>query len=185
MSDEKYEVITLDKNTTNEADIKRFILERASKDLGPEIITYQDTEMKTLSKKASTICRRRFKASDVLLMSLLDEEAEGETGVAFTADGIYHWEEDDNFIFGIKYRDIKQVDYDSNGVIVKIAKTEDAQVQDSAGMSQKPRNIISYTTETAGVIPCTGYDQYVDEDEEQNYIREMYNFIADIVDEIS
>ncbi len=166
-------------------DLRDFILSHADTNLGPAIVNYNDQRMKSLSKKAATICRRRFRADDVLLLSLLDEDEEGDAGVAFTNDGIYHWEEEDNFIFGIKYRDIKYVDYDSNGVRVKAEWDVTDPLRSIKATSHAGGRLLGGLPENARTIPCTGYEQDVDEDDEQEYIREMYNFIADIVDELN
>lgn len=141
---------------------KEFLLERAGKSIGEAVYTGEEENMKEYARKAATICRRRFNSQDVAVMSLLDEEQEGDAGIAFTEQGAFYWEDDDNFIFGFDYSDVSAIDYDSNGVKITLKETGERRV-----------------------IPCINYDWDLDEDEEMEYIREMYNFIADIVDAIN
>lgn len=103
-----------------------------------------------LGNTAVSICRRRFKTSDLVLIDVLDEEEEGEAGIAFTEKGIYCWEEDESFVAEIRYDNIAEVDYDDENVIVT-------------------------TVEGKNIELFCGEDE-----NDEKYSRYMYNFIMDI-----
>ena len=67
---------------------------------------------------AVSICKRKFKIEDIVLMVALDEAEEGESGIAFTEKGIYYWLEDEGFVADIPYGSIKEIDFDQESVIV-------------------------------------------------------------------
>lgn len=165
---------------------KEFLLEHGD-GVSYSMVTCNDEAMKHMARKAATICRRRFKPQDVVLLCLLDEDEEGDAGVAFTTEGIFCWEEDDIFQYYILYSDIKSVDYDSNGV--RIIFDEKDSLRISSFLSQMAVNVYEGDNKriTSGCVtlPCVCYEIGLDEEEEKEYIREMYNFIADIIDSLS
>lgn len=67
---------------------------------------------------AVSICKRKFKIEDIVLMVALDEAEEGESGIAFTEKGIYYWLEDEGFVADIPYGSIKEIDFDQENVII-------------------------------------------------------------------
>ena len=172
---------------------KEFILEHAGNGLGAAVYTCEEAAISEYARKAATICRRRFRPEDVLFISVLDEEEKGDAGVAFTSKGIYCWEEDDSFTFSVEYPDILNVDYDSNGV--RVMFNQDPARFAASGVGDKriggfltriADNISEMQERTfSRIIPCVCYDNDLDEEEEKEYIREMYNFISDIVEEIN
>ena len=42
---------------------------------------------------AVSICRRRFKEEDIILMNVLDDEQQGEIGIVLTEEGCFVWNE--------------------------------------------------------------------------------------------
>lgn len=76
---------------------------------------------------AISICRRKFRIEDIVLMVVLDEAEEGEAGIVFTEKGIYYWLEDEGFVAEIPYGTIKDVDYDEEYAI--ITTTDNKQVE--------------------------------------------------------
>lgn len=97
--------------------IEKFILEKDYRRIGNLVIN----ELNTSDEKvmaAVSICRRRFKVSDIILLVILDEEQEGEAGIAFTQNGIYHWKGDEEYIGGVSYNHIRELDYDEENVMV-------------------------------------------------------------------
>lgn len=71
-----------------------------------------------LALAATSICRRRFKKQDMIIMVVLDDCAEGESGIVFTQDKLFYWEMDEEFRGEIAYEDISDVDYDKTSVTV-------------------------------------------------------------------
>lgn len=101
-----------------------------------------------------TMCRRKLKKKDILVLSITDEGDSGEisNAIIFTKDKIcVFWEDDIDDT--INYADIKEVDYDRESVII----TTDA--------------------ETHTLTCCCDEDR-----EDASYPKYMYNFIMDIVD---
>lgn len=72
---------------------------------------------------AVSLCRRRFRKNDIILIDVLDEENEGSIGVVFTEDALYHWNE--SFQFSVKYADIVDVDFDDAMMTVYIQTGND------------------------------------------------------------
>ncbi|MBO4415365.1 MAG: hypothetical protein J5824_05220 [Lachnospiraceae bacterium] len=180
-----------DQNAKSAETAIRNILIENSTTVGYLTKTCEDDDIAVYARKAATICRRRFKPQEIILLSILDEDEEGEAGVAFTDKAIYCWDEDDNFIFSISYNDIESLDYDSNGVhltgqgsgsaissvrspLFTLFSTAGAETGTSQNSPKKSQ--YRYT------VPCFCYDSGLEESEEQEYIREMYNMLADIVD---
>lgn len=174
-----------------------FLLEHGANEIGYCVINCDDSSMPAFARTASTICRRRFRPQDVVLISVLDEEEEGNAGIAFTTDAIYYWEEDDNFVFSVRYSDIRNVDYDSNGVRIILGSDsesahDDAERDKSVLFGKVLRQFegqterdLSFARKCNKLLPCASEEWNLDEEEEQGYIRTMYNFIADIVDEVN
>ena len=104
----------------NASPIRRSILSSNYGDIG-ECVVAGARISRQLATTAVSICRRRFKAEDLILLVLLDEEEEGEAGIAFTEIGIYYWREDEEFVAEIPYESIQAVDYDEENAIVTTA----------------------------------------------------------------
>lgn len=101
-----------------------------------------------------TICRRKLKKEDILVLSITEGYVDEEisSGIIFTKDKICEF--DDDALYNIiKYTDIKEVDYDTESVKI----TTDAK--------------------THTLICCCDEDR-----EDASYSKYMYNFIMDIVD---
>ena len=163
-------VADIAKTTAAEQSLSReFILERA-KGLASEMMTCEDDRLKDYAFKASTITRRRFKPDDVVMLRFLDEEEEGDAGLAFTTAGIYCWEEDDRYSFGVRYEDILSVDYDEDGVILHVNEND----RDGSNVF----GMILNGDRDSIVIPC----ETEDDDEKISEIRRMYNLLADLVE---
>jgi hypothetical protein len=86
------------------------------------------------------------------------------------------------------------VDYNSDGVKIKADwdTSLPADVIKSTGilgntaLADKGENATAYAGRAnVRIVPCVCEDTCDDEEEKQAYIREMYNFIADIVDEVN
>ena len=105
-----------------------------------------------IGNTATAICKRRFKWQDMIVLIALDEDEEGEAGIAFTEKGIYHWLEGDEFVAEVTYEDIGAVGYQGDYII--ITRQDDSPVE-------------LYCGEDA---------------EEEKYSRYMYNYICDIVE---
>lgn len=101
----------------NASPLRKFILSSDYSAIGNCVVA-GSLLSKSLATTATSICRRRFKADDIILMILLDEEEEGEAGIAFTEMGIYCWEEEEEFLAEIMYDSIRDVDYDEESTIV-------------------------------------------------------------------
>jgi hypothetical protein len=67
---------------------------------------------------AVTLCRRRFKKKDIVLIDILDEEEEGEIGLVFTESACYYWNE--TFQFSFDYADVTEMDFDDEGMEVSV-----------------------------------------------------------------
>ena len=76
---------------------------------------------------AVSICRRKFKIEDIVLMVVLDDAEDAESGIVFTEKGIFYWLEDEGFVAEIPYGSIKTVDYDEEYAI--ITTTDDKRVE--------------------------------------------------------
>lgn len=161
---------------------KEFMLDLVHDGLAYSLFTCNDEAIGEYAKTAATICRRRFKPKDVVLMYMLDEDCEGNAGIAFTTEGIFRWDENDHFVFGIRYDEIKKIDYDSNGVKINAPVREVTATRSIFDMGRVSGNGSGNETR---IIPCACLDWELDDEEEQEYIREMYNFVADIFDEIN
>ncbi len=143
------------------------------KEIGTAVVTCGDRDFPELAYKAATICRRRFRPRDAYIISKLDERLLGEAGIAFTENALYYWTEEDHFMYGILYRDIAAVDYDSNGVLLTVSgESESAMV---AEKEDAPVRIIR-------TLPCVSDCDPRAAANRMYCIRGMYNFIADIID---
>ena len=143
------------------------------KEIGSAIVTYGDRDFPELAYKAATICRRRFKPRDAYIISKLDAGLIGESGIAFTENGLYFWAEEDHYMYGILYRDVAEVDYDSTGVLLSVSgESESAMVVEKADSPVK----------TIRTLPCVSDSDPRTAANRMYYIRGMYNFIADIID---
>lgn len=105
-----------------------------------------------IGNTATAICKRRFKWQDMIVLIALDEDEEGEAGIAFTEKGIYHWLEGDEFVAEVPYEDIGAVGYQGNYII--ITRQDDSPVELFCG----------------------------EDAEKEKYSRYMFNYICDIVD---
>ncbi len=175
------------------------------KDIGELVLSPESECFNAYARTAATICRRAFKPADVILISVLDEDGEGETGIAFTTRGIYYWDEDMHT--GVNYSDIAGVDYDDDSVIVTLKQTSPSaspELADCRSLSdlEKALRKDSSTVLTADIIakisplfpkkrsdlfciPCVGEENDLDEDEIREYARALYNFICDITDSLN
>ena len=79
--------------------LKKFILSCDTDKLG-DCVGRGSQISKQLSNAATAICRRRFNRDDIVVMSVLDRDEEGEAGIVFTEKGIYHWLENEEFVLG-------------------------------------------------------------------------------------
>ncbi len=107
---------------------------------------------KSLINTALAICRRSFAKDDIILFDILDEYGEGEEGIVFTENAIYHWREGEVVMTEVPYGKIEGVDYDGDYVTLLTSDDEAIEV---------------YCGRDAG---------------EEKYTRYMYNFIWDILD---
>lgn len=69
-------------------------------------------------ENALAISRRAFKASDIKLLIVLDEEHEGEKGIVFTETKIHVWKGEGEERFEVAYDEIEDIDYGENCVII-------------------------------------------------------------------
>ena len=77
---------------------------------------------------AVSICRRRFKEEDIILMNVLDDEQQGEIGIVLTEEGCFVWNE--KFLFNFNYKDIESVDYNDEDMEVYVkANDEDYTIE--------------------------------------------------------
>lgn len=97
--------------------IEKFIVGREHERIGNLVIDDFHTSYEE-AITAVSVCRRRFKTSDLILLVVLDEEEKGEAGIAFTRTGIYHWKEKEEFVGGVLYDQIQTLDYDEENVMV-------------------------------------------------------------------
>mgnify|MGYP003485548870 CR=1 FL=1 len=96
--------------------IEKFIVGREHERIGNLVIDDFHTSYEE-AITAVSVCRRRFKTSDLILLAVLDEEEKGEAGIAFTRKGIYHWKEKEEFVGGVLYDQIQTLDYDEENVM--------------------------------------------------------------------
>lgn len=101
-------------------DLTDVILQNNYKSIGESVFTNEEIPDE-VALAAVSICRRRFKQEDIVLLDVLDNDEEGESGVAFTKDKLYYWEEDENYKGALAYADIVEVDYDESVVYVTTA----------------------------------------------------------------
>lgn len=104
-------------NLENAGPVKRILLEHDFIAIG-EYVLADSRISRELAVSVAAICRRRFKATDIVVLDILDEKEEGEAGIAFTEKGIYCWEEDETFVAEILYSNIAAVDYEEEYVII-------------------------------------------------------------------
>jgi hypothetical protein len=172
------------------------------KEIGEFVLSPESECFKAFARTAATICRRAFKPADVILISVLDEDGEGETGIAFTTNGIYYWDDDTHT--GVKYSDIADVDYDDDSVRLTLkqknpeSSPEPADCRSLSDLEKALRkdNTNALTADIISAIsplfpkkrsdlfciPCVGEDNDLEEEEIRQYARELYNFICDIVE---
>lgn len=93
----------------------KHILALDAKNIGPSVMTGKISE--TVLADVTAICRRRFKKSDVLVLVELSEE-EYESGIVFTDDALYYWEDSGTNVKKIVYETIRTVDFDADSVII-------------------------------------------------------------------
>ncbi len=135
---------------TGTSGLRRLLIESAKNGLGSCILTFSQIS-DDLAVTATAICRRRFNRDDIVVMSVLDRDEEGEAGIVFTEKGIYHWLENEQFVAEIPYDQIGAVGYQGDSVIITM---------------EDDSNVILYCGEDAV---------------EENYSRYMYNYIVDIL----
>lgn len=83
-----------------------------------EYVYANDDLTDDMALAAVSICRRRFKRSDIVLMVALDKDVEGERGIVFTKDRLYCWEEDEDYRGDVAYIDIEDVTYDKESLTI-------------------------------------------------------------------
>lgn len=77
---------------------------------------------------AISICRRRFKEKDIVLLDVLDSAEEGEIGIVLTEEACFVWNEELQFSFA--YEDIESVDYSDEFMEVYVStKDEDYTIE--------------------------------------------------------
>lgn len=139
-----------------------------------------------LAKKASIICRRRFRPDEVLATVSLDEGKEGEAGLVVTGKGLFAWTAEDTFRFGLDFQNIIGTDYNGAGVKIITKPADERPTIDTTplpkGIGTFLNNIISQGDEHMLYFE-TDDEDYDDEDEDGylDYYRELYAFITDIV----
>lgn len=65
----------------------------------------------------TAICRRRFKKDEILILDLLDEDA--ESGIAFTEERMFYWTDEGGEVEAVPYADIRKVDFAGDEVLVE------------------------------------------------------------------
>ena len=106
-----------DVDLENASAIKKFLLTGNYSEIGGYVLAGTSITRK-LAITAVSVCRRRFKTEDIVLLVLLDEDEEGEAGIVFTEKGIYQWQEDEEFVAEVRYDAIQSVDYDEENVLI-------------------------------------------------------------------
>ncbi len=137
-----------------------------------------------LAKKASIICRRRFRPDEVLATVALDEEHEGEAGLVFTDHGIFAWESDDTFRFAVRYSDIVDTDYNGAGVTIIKKSVEGDELKERVASFPLLKGFVDNLALDSDRFLIYMETDDDDDDEESPYIgiyRELYAFITDIV----
>lgn len=180
------------------------LLDMNWKEIGTAVVEPRDREFRELAYKAATICRRRFCVYEAVLISKLDREAAGDAGICFTANAIYCWTEGDTFGYRIFYRDIEEVDYSPDGVLLTVAgesakemrKCTDSDSSKPGGDSPSPggdspspggaqtapADDAAAPLKIIRTLYCAGDADSTAGPDRMMVTRNMYNFISDIVD---
>lgn len=96
--------------------------------------------------------KRKVKKNDIIMLDILDDDAEGTSGLAFCSDKLLYWEDDWENLQMIYYSEIKEVTFSEDCIFI----------------DSKPDG---NTTVYLGAYA-----------EDEKYPRYMYNFIMDILD---
>ena len=97
--------------------IEGLILSGEYDDIGYTVLKLGKIDKKT-AFNAVTACRRKFKAEDILLFSVMDPAENGESGIVFTKEKLFFfWDNEVREI--VDYEDIDDVDFDENSVTIK------------------------------------------------------------------
>ena len=121
------------------------------KDIAENVYTVEELSPDVI-EIAVSVCRRKFKKKDILLMVINDDDQEGYAGFVFTPESIISWTGEGCKANVIPYESIQDVDYEGENVIVT-------------------------GTDSAVKLWCGD-----DDDDEWNYTKKMYNFVCDILE---
>lgn len=84
----------------------------------PFLIMSRDDMIPSVLDNALAICRRAFKASDVRMLVVLDENHEGEKGIAFTEKKLYVWNGEDEERIEVTYGEVDNLDYGEDCIMI-------------------------------------------------------------------
>ena len=104
---------------------------------------------------ATSVCRRTFKAKDIIILDILDEDGEGTAGIVFTENAIFSWNKADGKVVAVPYTDIEKIDFDDENVMIMAGEDEHRL-----------------------------YCGWSDDGEDERFSMYMYNFVSDIVEYI-
>ncbi len=109
-----------------------------------EYVYANDDLTDDMALAAVSICRRRFKRNDIVLMIPLDEDVEGERGIVFTKDKLYCWEEDEEYKGEIAYDDIEDVTYTDDTITIIRKSGDEITIYCGIGFIEHKRRMYNY-----------------------------------------
>lgn len=143
----------------------------------PKVLSHEQIPSE-MAKKASAICRCRFKPCDILLLCLLDENSEGDSGIVFTNTVLYFWSENDCFRQEVQYSTIAGIEYDSEGILIRLKG--DSQIEQP--VLNNAFQMLLKNLPTPNQIRMSCYSEDVDPDDGISHIRNMYLFLNGILE---
>ncbi len=110
---------------------------------------------------AVTLCRRRFKKKDIVLIDILDEEEEGEIGLVFTESACYYWNE--NFQFSFNYADVTEVDFDDEGMEVSVTAGDSTYTIELTGDEDEhyPRYMYNFIMDIVDAVKALPWEENI------------------------
>lgn len=138
-----------------------YVRELDYRNIGPDVCV-GDIQEEILSD-ISAVCRRAFKKKDVIVYVGIDPEDDYEEGIVFTTDSIFCWTDNGANVTGIKYSEIKKIDYDETDILIEHDNTTTRfSLGDDAEEEKYPRHMYSF------IMDILDYEDPEDPDERVN-----------------
>lgn len=114
------------------------------RNIGAEV--YSGDIQETLLSDISAVCRRAFRKNDVIVyVEINSDDEDYEEGIVFTTEGIFYWTDNGSNVTGIKYSEMKKVDYDETDIMIEHDNTTTRiSLGDDAEEEKYPRHMYSF-----------------------------------------